>query len=159
MTLFPTPSQTVGPFWAIALPWAAGPDLDPAGILVAGTLFDGAGTPISDGLLELWDPSRRAFGACGTSADGRFHFTAARPTGVEAGAPHWGLGVFARGLLCRIATRVYLPDEPTNLTDPVLAAIADPTIRATLIAATDGPGLRFDVHLQGPHETAFLAWD
>ena len=158
-TLFPTPSQTVGPFWAIGLPWAAGPDLATDGLVISGVLYDGAGVPVRDGLLELWDPSRTAFGACGTSALGEFAFTAARPESIAGAAPHWGLGVFARGVLCRLATRIYLPDEPANDTDPVLRSIADTSVRASMIALLEGSGLRFDVHLQGPNETAFLAWD
>ena len=46
--LFPTPSQTVGPFWAIGLPWAAGPDLDADGVSISGVLYDGAGGPVSE---------------------------------------------------------------------------------------------------------------
>ena len=162
-TLFPTPSQTVGPYWAIGLPWAALGVLDPAGIAISGTLYDGAGAPVNDGLLELWDASSGAFGACGTDAAGGFSFRAARPGVIGGQAPHWALGVFARGVLCRLVTRIYLPDEAANATDPLLCGIADPGARSTMIAARTGTraqdGLRFDVHLQGQSETAFLAWE
>ena len=72
------------------------------------------------------------------------------------GAPHFAVSVFARGLLGRLVTRCYFPDEPANATDPVLAAIA-PERRGTLIAASDSDGLRFDVCLQGERETVFFA--
>ena len=163
MSEFPTPSQTIGPFWAIGLPWAAPPTIDPEGIEIGGTLFDGAGAPVCDGLLELWDPCSGAFGACGTDAKGGFGFRAARPNGFDGHAPHWALGVFARGLLCRVVTRIYIPDSPGNAADPVLNSITDPAVRATMVASMVGDrlsdGLRFDVHLQGPQETAFLVWE
>ena len=40
--------------------------------------------------------------------------------------------------------------------DPLLASL-DPARRATLIAAAEDGGYRFDIHLQGDHETVFLA--
>ena len=68
--------------------------------------------------------------------------------------------MFARGLLDRVVTRIYFPDEQAaNLADPVLRAIGDPDRRATLVAAAQ-PGLpgefRFDIRLQGPRETVFF---
>jgi protocatechuate 3,4-dioxygenase, alpha subunit len=66
--------------------------------------------------------------------------------------------VFARGLLDRLVTRVYFPDEAdANAADPLLASIPDPAVRARLVAVVDGPGLRFDIRLQGDQETPFLA--
>ena len=66
--------------------------------------------------------------------------------------------MFARGLLNRLVTRVYFPDEAdANDADPLLASIADPAVRARLVAVADGDGLRFDIHLQGARETPFLA--
>ena len=76
--------------------------------------------------------------------------------GVEA--PHLNVSVFARGLLNRLVTRVYFPDEPeANAADPVLASIPDPQARARLVAVAEAGRLRFDVHLQGDQETPFLA--
>jgi protocatechuate 3,4-dioxygenase alpha subunit len=75
-------------------------------------------------------------------------------------APHLDVSVFARGLLDRVVTRVYFPDEgQANEADPVLASIGDPARAATLIAARDpgAPGrLIFDIHLQGDQETVFF---
>ena len=63
--------------------------------------------------------------------------------------------MFARGLLHRVATRIYFGDEPeANAADPLLSASTDR--RATLIAAAEHGGYRFDIHLQGDHETVFL---
>ena len=72
-------------------------------------------------------------------------------------APHLAVGVFARGLLKRLATRMYFPDEQeANATDPVLSQL-DEAARATLIAKEADGALRFDVHLQGEGETTFFA--
>ena len=65
------------------------------------------------------------------------------------------VSVFARGLLKRVVTRIYFPDEEANADDPVLTSI-DPARRPTLIAETEPPGYRFDIHLQGEHETVFF---
>ena len=75
--------------------------------------------------------------------------------GVQA--PHIDVSVFARGLLDRVVTRVYFADEAAaNATDPVLAALPEDR-RATLLARPAEDGYRFDVHLQGEHETVFFA--
>jgi protocatechuate 3,4-dioxygenase, alpha subunit len=60
-----TPSQTVGPYFAIGLPWEAGPHAVPPGtpgaIRIAGVVCDGAGQPVPDNLIETWqaDPAGR----------------------------------------------------------------------------------------------------
>jgi protocatechuate 3,4-dioxygenase, alpha subunit len=158
-----TPSQTVGPFFGHALPYAGGPDLVPEGhpgaITVTGRVFDGAGEPVPDALLELWlgetgtrgvlrrkGEGASGFGRCATAPDGTYRFRTARPAG-----PYLALLVFARGLLCAVATRVYLQDGP----DPLLDSL-EPARRATLIAREDGDVYRFDVRLQGEGETVFL---
>jgi protocatechuate 3,4-dioxygenase alpha subunit len=67
------------------------------------------------------------------------------------------VAVFARGLLKHLFTRIYFCDEEAaNAADPVLAGL-DETARATLVAAREEDGYRFDVRLQGPDETAFFA--
>ncbi|MGH3239368.1 MAG: protocatechuate 3,4-dioxygenase subunit alpha, partial [Spirillospora sp.] len=53
-----TPSQTVGPFFGYALPYGAGPEVVPGwrpdAIVVRGRVLDGAGEPVPDALLEIW---------------------------------------------------------------------------------------------------------
>jgi protocatechuate 3,4-dioxygenase alpha subunit len=182
-----TPSQTVGPFFGFALPYDSGPELvgsdDPGAIRIEGRVLDGAGEPLDDAMLELWQANRNGryahpedareelplehgfngFGRCGTDADGGFWFVTVKPGPVPANggrmqAPHIDLSVFARGLLTRLVTRIYFPDErQANEADPVLSSIDDPNARSTLIAVPEGPGrLRFDVHLQGKAETLFF---
>jgi protocatechuate 3,4-dioxygenase, alpha subunit len=69
------------------------------------------------------------------------------------------VSVFARGLLHRVVTRIYFPDDAeANAADPLLGAIPDPRLRDRLVAIPDGEGgLGFDIWLQGERETPFLA--
>ncbi len=191
MTAGITPSQTIGPFLAIGLPWPDGPSVVPPGtrgtIEIAGKVFDGAGAPVPDALVETWqaDPDSRfdhpddprgavppavagfrGFGRSATDADGNYRISTLRPGSLPSPdggteAPHLDVSVFARGLLDRVVTRIYFPDETdANAADPVLAAIADPVRRGTLIAVADSArpasAFRFDIWLQGEHETVFF---
>jgi protocatechuate 3,4-dioxygenase alpha subunit len=186
MSMMPTPSQTVGPFFAIGLPDAGtelvAPD-DPDVVRIVGTIYDGEGEVVPDAMVEVWQANRSGryahpedtrdelaleegflgFGRCGTDAGGGFEFVTVKP-GVVPGrngamqAPHIEVSVFARGILKRMATRIYFPDEPdANEADPVLTSIEDPDERATLVAREGDGALRFDIHLQGDRQTAFFA--
>jgi protocatechuate 3,4-dioxygenase, alpha subunit len=185
VTLPQTPSQTIGPFFAVALCWPDGPDVVPEGtpgaVWLGGRVTDGAGEPVPDALVETWqadgagrfahpdDPRGpvssgfRGFGRCPTDADGRWAVRTVKPGPLptaEGGleAPHVNVSVFARGLLNRVVTRVYFPDETeANAADPLLASIPDSSVRARLVAVAEGDGLRFDIRLQGTQETPFLA--
>jgi protocatechuate 3,4-dioxygenase alpha subunit len=176
-----TPSQTLGPFYAVALLDVLGAQLvepdAPGAIEIHGRVLDGAGQPVPDGVVEIWqadpdgvypqpgEPARgefTGFGRSGTDAEGRFSFVTLKPGRVPGAdgqmqAPHLAVGVFARGLLKRLATRMYFPDEQeANASDPVLSVL-DESQRATLIAKDEGGTLRFDVRLQGEGETTFFA--
>jgi protocatechuate 3,4-dioxygenase alpha subunit len=165
-----TPSQTVGPYFAIGLPWEDGPDVVPDGaesaIWLRGTVFDGAGDPIPDAMIETWQadpggrhdtPGFRGFGRCPTAADGSWAIRTVKPGATGGQAPHVMVAVFARGLLKHLFTRIYFGDEEqAHAADPVLGGL-DAAARATLVAAREEDGYRFDVRLQGPDETAFFA--
>jgi protocatechuate 3,4-dioxygenase alpha subunit len=155
-----TPSQTVGPFFAIGLGATVGAQVVPDGtagaIRLTGQLFDGEGHPVPDALVEIWQPEGVARSA--TDDEGHFSLLTVKPSiDVAAGrAPHIDVSVFARGLLTRLVTRLYFPEESAaNADDPVLQSLT-PEERTTLIAAGDGTGLRFDIHLQGGRETVFF---
>lgn len=181
----PTPSQTIGPFLHIGLPWEQGPDVVPADTphrcTVSGRIFDGAGAPVSDALVETWqcDPHGRfphpaapagtrpspdgfrGFGRCPTDREGCFAVHTRKPGALPADtgalqAPHIDVLLFARGLLDRLVTRIYFPDEEAaNGADPVLASL--PPERARTLVATAAPGgYHLDIHLQGPKETVFF---
>jgi protocatechuate 3,4-dioxygenase alpha subunit len=183
-----TPSQTTGPYLTIGL--LGGPisnrlvdESDRRALSVRGVLLDGAGDPVPDGLIEIWQANAAGryahpaddreeipledgftgFGRAGTADAGRFELVTVKPGRVpwvdgRLQAPHLIVGVFARGLLKRVATRMYFPDEEAaNADDPVLLGL-EPEERATLIARTaENGGLRFDIVLQGPGQTTFFA--
>jgi protocatechuate 3,4-dioxygenase, alpha subunit len=139
VTLPRTPSQTVGPFFAVQLPL----ERPAAEVTVEGRVFDGAGEALPDALVETWDGA--TFSRCATDAEGRWR------VGVGRDVPYAAVSVFARGLLQRAVTRIYF-DE---------GALADASgvpedRRRTLLAEREGDGYRFDVHLQGEHETVFF---
>lgn len=177
-----TPSQTIGPFFSHALPWPDGcyvvAPRTPGAIWLRGRVLDGAGDPVPDALVETWqadgagrfdhpdDPRGRVegfrgFGRSPTDGEGRWGVLTVRPGRVPARdgslqAPHVNVSVFARGLLDRVVTRVYFPDEvEANAKDPVLAAIGDDR-RGTLVATHAEDGYVFDIRLQGEHETVFF---
>lgn len=166
----PTPGQTVGPFYGYALPYEGGPDLVPKGhpdaIRLHGVVLDGAGAPVPDALLEIWQADRdgtvprvggslhrdghtfTGWGRASTNNVGQYSFTTVVP-----GAPFIAMTVFARGLMNRLFTRVYLP----GAADPFLLSLT-PERRETLVAEKDSDGLRFDVTLQGDRETVFITY-
>jgi protocatechuate 3,4-dioxygenase, alpha subunit len=165
-----TPSQTIGPFYNFALPFDSGPYIVPDGhpdaLRIVGRVTDGNGDPVPDALIETWqaDPQGRyqtssdfrGYGRCPTDEDGTFHFVTVKPGAVDGQAPHIEVILFARGLLLHLVTRIYFPDEEAaNAADPALLAV-DPERRSTLIAHKDGDTLRFDIRLQGEHETVFF---
>lgn len=172
-TLPPTPGQTVGPFFGYALPYPGDRDLvapgRPGAVRLHGRVLDGAGEPVPDALLELWqaDPEGRVvqepgslartgwdfsgWGRCSTDAAGGWSFTTLRP-----GTSFFALTVFARGLMHRLQTRIYLPGTDPGA-DALLASLDDEQ-RAAMTAGEDELGYVFDVRLQGEGETVFLSY-
>jgi protocatechuate 3,4-dioxygenase alpha subunit len=182
-----TPSQTTGPYLTIGLmheivtPQLVDPG-DPRAIVLSGLLLDGAGEPVPDGMIEIWQANAagryahpadrreevaleegfRGFGRSGTVDCGRYELVTVKPgpvpwPGGGMQAPHLVVGVFARGLLKQLVTRMYFPDEvDANAADPVLSGLTE-SRRETLIARAEDGGLRFDIVLQGAGETTFVA--
>jgi protocatechuate 3,4-dioxygenase, alpha subunit len=177
-----TPGQTVGPFFGYALPFPGGDRLvapdSPGAIVLHGTVRDGAGEPIPDALLEIWQADEHGviptatgsfardgvftgFGRAETDAFGHYELVTVAPGPTSPGAaPFFALALFARGLLDRVFTRAYLPGAALA-TDPLLTAVA-PERRDTLVVVPDDVGLRFDIRLQagadGAAETVFLSF-
>jgi protocatechuate 3,4-dioxygenase beta subunit len=166
-----TPTQTIGEFFAAAL---LRPELqssthegDLTAIELAGAVYDGAGQPVPHAMIETWQPDPEGtrnghFTRTGTGSTGRYWLRTARPGRIpgSTSAPHLGLSLFTAGFNDRLATRVYLSDDPyDNITDPVLAALSADR-RYTLLAHPEpsGPILRyhFDIRLQGSAETVFF---
>jgi protocatechuate 3,4-dioxygenase, alpha subunit len=166
-----TPSQTVGPFFEFGLVTKTElVETDaPGAVRIEGRVFDGAGDPVPDGLVEIWQADgdgryegSRGWGRCQTGPDGGYAFTLVKPGAVHepdgsVQAPHVSVLCFARGLLKPVLTRFYFPDEAdANAADPLLGALDDGE-RATLVAqAVDEATYRFDIRLQGDGQTVFF---
>ena len=165
-----TPSQTVGPYFSMRLPWPQGPYVVPAGtpgaVTIYGRLLDGATDPIPDGLIETWQASPegrfahpadprgpvpdgdlafRGFGRCPTGHDGTYKIVTLKPGALPAGdgrteAPHIDVSVFARGMLDRSVTRIYFPDEQAANDNDPVLQAVPAERRATLIAVPAGEG-------------------
>jgi protocatechuate 3,4-dioxygenase alpha subunit len=177
-----TPGQTVGPFFHYALPFDRDRELVPPGradaVLLHGQVYDGEGRGLPDALLEIRqaDPAgvvptvegsfRRpggpftGWGRSSTDRAGRYWFSTVEPGPTrDGGASFFAVTVFARGLLNRLFTRVYLPgDDAALAADPLLASL-EPDVRSRQIAVREPDGaLWFDIHLQGDRETVFLSF-
>jgi protocatechuate 3,4-dioxygenase alpha subunit len=128
----------------------------PGAVRLGGSVLDVDG-PVPDALIELWRPP--LFARALTEADGSYRFTVSKPAaGDDGSAPHLEMSVLARGLLQRLVTRIYFPDEvEANSSDPVLALVPEPR-RHTLVARSDAGGLQFDLRLRGEDETVFFAY-
>jgi protocatechuate 3,4-dioxygenase alpha subunit len=158
----PTPSQTVGPYFSLGLLDRGANELVPGGLRISGRVLDGAGEPVPDALVEIWQADEEGryrpdfgWGRSGCDEEGRFGFVTAKPGSVDSQAPHLTVLVFARGLLKPVLTRMYFPDErAANADDPVLAALED---GSSLVARPTDDGLEFDIRLQGEAETVFFA--
>jgi protocatechuate 3,4-dioxygenase alpha subunit len=179
MTLPPTPGQTIGPFFGFALPYerdsALVPPTAPGAIRLHGHVYDGAGEPVPDALVELWQAGQdgvvprepgslrrdgytfTGWGRAATDRAGHYGFSTVAPGAAADGeAPYVAITVFARGLLDRLFTRAYLPgDDRALAADPLLASLP-PERRDTLVARPDKDGFVFDLRLQGERETVFL---
>lgn len=185
-----TPSQTAGPYVHLGtMPSVCGLDIrtqenlhvltgdaDGTPIRIEGHIFDGAGAPVTDAVLEIWQADSkgsyagdrfRGWGRAATDfSTGAWHFETVKPGRVayrdgRLEAPHVNILIFARGINLHLHTRLYFGDEQdANAEDPVLDAVGVPALRETLIAAPfDAAGMRgyrFDIHLQGDRETVFL---
>jgi protocatechuate 3,4-dioxygenase alpha subunit len=168
-----------------AYPALAGDDLrtdDAEGqpIVIEGRLFDGTGAPVPDAMIEIWqaDGKGRYPGAApelantgfkgfgrSETAGGSWRFVTVKPGPVPAPgggiqAPHVNVGIFARGILKRLFTRIYFDDETANAGDPILALVPAER-RPTLVARRDGtrdglPCYVLDIRLQGTDETVFF---
>lgn len=180
--LQPTPAQTVGPFYGYALPFEKDSQLLapglPGTIRLHGTVRDGAGETVPDALLEIWQADAAGniaqepgslvrdgytftgWGRAAVDGAGHYTFTTVNPGATEDGAaPFISLLILGRGLMNKLHTRIYLPENEEALARDRLLSSVPPERRSTLIAVREADGgLRFDITLQGEHETVFLAY-
>lgn len=185
-----TPSQTVGPFFHYGLftrenlNILVNDETEGKHILVKGQVTDGAGVPVPDAMIEIWQADSRGyfnhpadpnaaqadqnfgyFGRAETSDNGVFTFKTVKPGIVSFDkdtdqAPHINVRLFSRGMLIHAYTRLYFADEhEANQRDPVLNLV--PEIRRhTLIALPQETGdlvtYCFNIVMQGDNETVFF---
>lgn len=186
MSLQATTSQTVGPYFSIGLKRLkkndlAGPGVSGERVTIAGRVVDADGKGVPDAVLEIWqansqgkyahpedtqnktlEPGFRGYGRIPTDENGKYSFTTIKPGPVpgpdgKLQAPHIAVSVFCRGLLRRLVTRIYFPNEVANASDYVLNLV-EPARRATLITkTTTAQGtLEWNVNLRGAEETVFF---
>jgi protocatechuate 3,4-dioxygenase alpha subunit len=150
-------------------------------IKVVSRVIDGAGAPLRDALVEIWqadadglynspaemrgsaDPNFSGWGRCPSDMDtGEFVFETVKPGRVpfkdgRLMAPHITFWIVARGINIGLHTRMYFGDEEAaNAEDPILSRIEHRARVGTLIAPRDGDTYRFDIFLQGDRETIFF---
>ena len=169
MSVQATTSQTVGPYFSIGLTRLkkvdlVGPGVSGERITIAGRVLDGDRKPVSDAMIEIWqanshgkyahpeddqkkplEPGFQGFGRIPVDERGKFSFTTIKPGAVPGPngnpqAPHIAVSVFMRGLLRRLVTRIYFPDEPANRRDGLFRR--DLVMR--IAQAPDGLAARFD---------------
>jgi protocatechuate 3,4-dioxygenase alpha subunit len=105
----------------------------------------------------------KGYGRVATDDEGRFCFRTIKPGPIpgpsgSTQAPHLVVAVFMRGLLKRLATRMYFPGDAAQASDAILALVPAER-RPTLIAKEDTANkgsLHWDIILQGPQETVFF---
>ncbi|MBI3503534.1 MAG: protocatechuate 3,4-dioxygenase subunit alpha [Proteobacteria bacterium] len=186
-----TPSQTAGPYVHIGTyPSSAGlnvrtqekPNILASAtskgerIRIEGTIRDGAGSIVTDAMIELWQADAggrfpgKGMGGWGRAVTdfktGEWFFETVKPGATRladgrAEAPFVTLVIFARGINIHLHTRMYFADETAaNEADPTLKAVGEPHLRQTLVAPrTTKAGqtvYRFEIRLQGDGETVFF---
>jgi protocatechuate 3,4-dioxygenase alpha subunit len=188
MDQVPCPSQTVGPYFHLGCTYTrsvacvAGPKAKGERVRLICRVLEGDAIPVNDAMIEIWqansegkyhhpddpqdkatDPNCPGFGRLATDENGICIFETIKPGRVPGNngtlqAPHLNVSVFARGVMKRLATRIYFAGDPANHEDPILA-LAPRDRRDTLMAQ---PGLnkggdwRFDIRLCGEDETVFF---
>jgi protocatechuate 3,4-dioxygenase alpha subunit len=145
-------------------------------------VLDGDGVAVTDAMIEIWqanadgkychpedvrekldDPACRGFGRLATDTNGTCVFETVIPGAVpghdgKMQAPHMSISIFARGLLKRLATRIYFAGNAANQEDEILALVPAER-RDTLMAIPDRsrPGWwSFTIQLGSENETVFF---
>jgi protocatechuate 3,4-dioxygenase alpha subunit len=160
-----------------------------AKIYIGGNVFEAARVARWNAIVEIWqpdasghfahpndpgsfkaDPDFMGWGRRSSEDDGYYDFTSVKPgsykdplTGAVR-APHINVSIMSSGLMRRLVTTFFFPDEPLNAGDPVFSAIPDAFVRERIIlkpeklarAPADAVSYRLDIVLQGENETPFF---
>lgn len=166
--LQPTPSQTEGPFYPVALPADSDFDLLHNGnasylrgqpTWVEGTVVDTAGRPVSGAVVEIWqcdqaghyhhpgdggraDPAFQGFGRVAVGSDGHYRFHTLRPAPYSGRTPH----IHVKVRLDRpelLTTQLYVAGDAGNERDFLWQRLnAQGRAALTVPFAPDADGLR-----------------
>jgi protocatechuate 3,4-dioxygenase beta subunit len=155
-------------------------DGEPVGerITVSGRLLDGAGRPIRDSLVEVWqangagryrhrwdrwdaplDPSFSGAGRCVTDDQGRWEFVTIKPGPYPWGnhenawrPAHIHFSLLGAAFAQRLVTQMYFPGDPLFPFDPIFNSVRDPHVRERMIA-------RFSIDRSRDHWALAYEWD
>lgn len=158
-------------------------------VYIGGNVFEANRVPRWNGIVEIWqpdagghfahpndpghakaDPNFMGWGRRATEDDGYYDFITIKPgsykdplTGAVR-APHINVSIMSSGLMRRLVTIFFFPDEPLNAGDPVFNAIPEAAVRERILlkpaklsrAPADAVAYRLDIVLQGENETPFF---
>jgi len=158
-------------------------------IYIGGRIFEARRIPRWNCIVEVWqadangcfahpndprnaeaDADFMGWGRRASDDDGWYDFITVKPGGYldpltgKRRAPHINVAVMGSGLMRRLVTSFFFPDEPDNADDPVFAAITDADARARLVlkpaqlerAPAGARSYTLDLVLQGEEETPFF---
>lgn len=158
-------------------------------IYIGGNIYEAERVPRWNCVVEIWqpdalgrfnhpndprhahaDPNFMGWGRRSSDEAGWYDFVTLKPGGYVdpltgfPRAPHIDVAILSSGLMRRLVTTMFFPDEPANAQDPVFNAIPEAEVRERLIlrpatferAPRDALAYRLDIVLQGDGETPFF---
>ncbi|MBI3373631.1 MAG: protocatechuate 3,4-dioxygenase subunit alpha [Betaproteobacteria bacterium] len=158
-------------------------------IYIGGNIYEAERVPRWNCMVEIWqpdaggcfnhpndprhshaDPNFMGWGRRSSDDAGWYDFVTVKPGGYTdpltgfRRAPHIDVAIMSSGLMRRLVTTLFFPDEPANAEDPVFNAIPEADVRERLIlkpaklegAPADATAYRLDIVLQGDGETPFF---
>ena len=174
--LRPTPSQSEGPFYPVALPTDSDFDLLRNGRVeyrqgqpawVEGVVSDTRGVPVSGAVVEIWqcdqaghyhhpgdggkaDPAFQGFGRVAVGKDGRYRFRTLRPAPYGGRTPHIHVKVKLDGANL-LTTQLYVAGDPGNPRDFLWRRLderAQAAITVPFVSGTEGLRAQFPIIVQ-----------
>ncbi|MDO9251611.1 protocatechuate 3,4-dioxygenase [Hydrogenophaga sp.] len=171
--LRPTPSQTEGPYYPVALPADTDFDLLRTGSVaygkgqpawVEGVVTDTRGVPVSGAVVEIWqcdqaghyhhpgdggkaDPAFQGFGQVTVGRDGRYRFRTLRPAPYSGRTPH----IHVKVKLDRqelLTTQMYVAGDPGNERDFLWRRLGEQgqaALTRPFVAGADGLRAEFPI--------------
>ncbi|MCU0926480.1 MAG: protocatechuate 3,4-dioxygenase [Hydrogenophaga sp.] len=174
--LRPTPSQTEGPYYPVALPADTDFDLLRTGNVaygkgqpawIEGVVTDTRGVPVSGAVVEIWqcdqdgnyhhpgdggkaDPAFQGFGRVAVGKDGRYRFRTLKPAPYSGRTPH----IHVKVKLDRqdlLTTQFYVQGDPGNARDFLWRRLGEQgqaALTKPFVAGADGLRAEFPIVVQ-----------